>query len=587
MNIIHIVLFLIGGTYNTFGGLNMKKTLSTIVSGALLLALGLTMAGCGKGVAKISPEYDGEYSIDVTQNVLQANTANMSVSFGADDGAGHVIVTETVTNALNLTSPVTTTYRVYDLAAKSYLSTISSATPLHILDEGVFYTENVSYDMSTGVSSPDGTYTFYSVNGDATPAASKGSIDDSVFYAEDGSRWYVNVDGEFVQETNPFAMILSNENTQKVGKYYITTSGDSINVFDKKGKYKHSFNFVYSFGLTEDMSPQYTWSAGYNVFMQTLSELPIYEEEYDVMIGDKKFNVTTLSYSLKNNKVKELKNFDYIVTDECTPDIESEDPLDYAILGVKEIKDKRVSAMELVQSFGDNGKVYYDVQDLVPGAVDIEFTDAGYTLIEDYAGFTYIYEKSKCVLTIPANATSVDFASGDIVYYMNGDTLNIYDLDEEMVVNSATKVQSASTNNNGNIVYSTYDEITMMYTYYVYDVDAGMSNTIRTISPATESIVSGSFASSYVCISYTYTDYNTGSVSTKYTLSFPDSSVAEISGVDSAQISSTYWVDNVKYTIFSTRTATAGGFDPTTGLPVAASTMVSYHIGVETFPTVE
>lgn len=565
----------------------MKKTISTIVSGALLLALGFTMAGCGKGVAKISPEYDGEYSIEVNQNVLQANTASTSVSFGSDDGAGHVIVTETVTNALNLTSPVTTTYRVYDLAAKSYLSTISSATPLHILDEGVFYTENVSYDMSTGLSSPDGTYSFFSVNGDATPAASKGDISDGVFYAEDGSRWYVNVDGEFVQETNPFEMILVNKTTQKVGKYYISGSGATFNVFDKKGNYKHSFNYLYSLGLTEGMDIGATWSAGYNIFFQTSTEIPVYEEEYDVMIGDQKFDIDTYSYSIKNNKLKEIKKFDYIVSDDVTPSVDSDDPLDYAVLEVQEIKDKRVSAMELVQSFGDNGKVYYDVQDLVPGAVDIEFTEAGYTLIKDYAGFTYIYEKSKCVLTIPANATSVKFASGDIVYYMNGDTLNIYDLDEEMIINSATKVQSVDTNNNGNIVYSVYDEITMMYTYYVYDVDAGMSNTIRTISPATESIVSGSFASSYVCISYTYTDFNTGSVSTKYTISFPDSSLAEISGVDSAQVVNSYYVDNVKYTVFSTRVATAGGFDPTTGLPVAASTMVSYHIGVETFPIAE
>ncbi|MBO4940304.1 MAG: hypothetical protein J6D30_04715, partial [Clostridia bacterium] len=87
----------------------MKKKLSIVTSAALLLSLGFTMAGCGKSVAKLSPDIEGEYSASLTQNVIQANSANYSYDFGSSDGAGHVIVTEEAYNAVTMTT--VTTYK--------------------------------------------------------------------------------------------------------------------------------------------------------------------------------------------------------------------------------------------------------------------------------------------------------------------------------------------------------------------------------------------------------------------------------------------------------------------------------------------
>ena len=68
---------------------------------------------------------------------------------------------------------------------------------------------------------------------------------------------------------------------------------------------------------------------------------------------------------------------------------------------------------------------------------------------------------------------------------------------------------------------------------------------------------------------------------------FPDSSITEIAGVASASIVDYYYVDDVEYTIFATRTNVAGGFDPNTGAALPTSTIVSYHVGVEVYPTVK
>lgn len=568
----------------------MKKKLSIVTSAALLLALGFTMAGCGKGVAKISPEIEGEYSASLTQNVLQANTANTSYDFGDDDGAGHVVVTETVTNALLGTDTVTY-YKVFDLETNQFTN-ITSTTELDVLDEGVFYTENVTIDMSSGVAVPvpNGTYTLFSTEGYSTPSAVKGEVSDNVFYAEDGSRWYVDVDGELVQESDPFEMILVNANTEKYGKYYINrTSEDTIHIFDKKGKYQRSFNYEYSFGMTEDMEVVSTWIAGYNLFMQIATALPEYEDKYDVIITNEytgeaeKYNLDTYYYSIKNGKVKEVKNFDYWVEGYAVYSY-SEDIVDYAVLDVREIKNKRVSETTLVQSFGEKGKVYYDIQKLVPGATAIEYTEAGYTLLADYAGFTYIYEKDDCVLKIPEGSANVDFASGDIVYYTVGTNLYVYDLDEKAVVYSVGNVSQASTNNNGNIVYATYDEIASTTTWNIYNVES-LSVSYSYTMDATKQRVSGSFSGSYVCIAITSLDMNNDTVTT-YTVMFPDSSIAEIAGVASASIVDSYYVDGVEYTIFSTTMITKSVSND--GLnTVIESTIVSYHVGVEVYPTVK
>lgn len=569
----------------------MKKKLSIVTSAALLLALGFTMTGCGKGVAKISPEIEGDYSASLTQNVLQANTSTTSYSFGADDAAGHVVVTETVTNALLGTDTVT--YKVFDLETNQFTG-ITSTTALRVLDEGVFYTENVTIDMSTGipVTTPNGTYTLFSTEGYSTPSAAKGEVSDNVFYAEDGSRWYVNVDGELVQESDPFEMILVNENTEKYGKYYISSTEEgALHIFDKKGKYQRTFDYEYSFGMTEDMEVVSTWAAGYNLFIQIATALPEYEDKYDVIIANEytgeaeKYNLDTYYYSIKNGKVKEVKNFDYLVEGYAAYSY-SEDIVDYAVLEVKEIKDKRVSETTLVQSFGEKGKVYYDIQKLVPGAIGIEYTEAGYTLIADYAGFTYVYEKDDCVLTIPEGSANVNFASGDIVYYTVGTNLYVYDLDEKAIVYSVSNVTSAKTNNYGNIVYATYDEISLTTTWNIYNVES-LSVSYSYTMDATKNISSGSFSGSYVCIGITGIDLTTGLSTTTYTVMFPDSSIPEIAGVASASVVDWYYVDDVEYTIFATRTNVAGGFDPNTGAALPASTIVSYHVGVEVYPTVK
>lgn len=561
----------------------MKKKLSIVTSAALLLSLGFTMAGCGKSVAKISPEIEGEYSASLTQNVIQANSANYSYDFGSSDGAGHVIVTEEAYNAITMTT--VTTYKVYDLVNKQWTN-ISSTTPLSVLDEGVFYTANVSIDPVTSLATPDGTYTLFSTAGYFTPSAVKGSFNESVFYAEDGSRWYVNVDGELVQEMDPFAMILVNDNTYKVGKYYINYTSDGYNIFDKKGKFQDALNWEYTFGVTEGMSGVEMWSAGYNLFMQFKTELPIFEDDYDVIISDVKYNLDTYSYSIKNGKVKEVKNFDYYVENNISY-YEGEDVIDYAILEVREIKNERLSETALVQSFDDKGKVYVDIQDIVPGATDIDFSEFGYTMLRDYAGFTYIYDGKECVLTIPAGSTDVNFADNGVAYYVIGGTLYVYDLDSNSVITSVNKVVDADTNYNGNIVYSTYDDIAMTTTYSIYDVDMGSVTYSRTLA-TTETKVSGDFASNYVCISNTYTDPTTSLPVTKYSIVFPDSNISEITGVDSASLVDTYYVEatHTEYTVFMTSTATAGGYDPT-GLPLPASNIVSYHIGTEVYPYIK
>ena len=66
----------------------------------------------------------------------------------------------------------------------------------------------------------------------------------------------------------------------------------------------------------------------------------------------------------------------------------------------------------------------------------------------------------------------------------------------------------------------------------------------------------------------------------------PDSSITDIAGVASASIVDYYYVDDVEYTIFATTMITKSVSND--GLnTVIESTIVSYHVGVEVYPTVK
>ena len=217
--------------------------------------------------------------------------------------------------------------------------------------------------------------------------------------------------------------------------------------------------------------------------------LPDSAEEYTYIVNKTKMLLQTFSYSPKEDKVREIKDFEYLV--ESVVQVNDEN----VILNVRKITDKTLSAQTIIQCFDKKGNVAVDIQSLVNGATSYSWDDK-YVYIKDYAGFTYVYEERKLIQTINKNLTFIDSTA----YYRDSstNTLHLYDFDNEDYYRQIYNVTACGKTDTGDLWYRVSSTDMYGETLYVYDVDSNSDTTIRTINSSSQSM---NVTSSYVVIS--------------------------------------------------------------------------------------
>ena len=100
--------------------------------------------------------------------------------------------------------------------------------------------------------------------------------------------------------------------------------------------------------------------------------------DYDIFFEGQKVSLTTVSFNMVSGKVKELKNFKYMIADSYLA------TQDYAFVTVMEImKDKR-PGVEVMQALDENGIIFADLQELMPFADNVAFDKSGkYFILSD------------------------------------------------------------------------------------------------------------------------------------------------------------------------------------------------------------
>lgn len=524
----------------------MKKKLSIVTSAALLLSLGFTMAGCGANAGKLAPKYKGDYSSTLTN--INSLYSGVDYNFGAADETGLVIVS-TFSDAT-----AATTYQVYDVTTDSFVAGISSTSPLSFLGNGLICSQNVI--VNPDPANPiEPTYNLYTRAG-VYRSGIMGTAANNVFTTDSGERIYVNVEGEVVAEADITKEICVAANVEEVGKYFVEMddSADCVKVYDKKGKYKRMIT-EYDMGMLEGETIHANWLVGTKSFVQSTFKLPDSAEDYDYYTPAGKFDLITRSYDIANGKVKNYKNFDYLVTD-----FEEGYTDDYAFVEVQEVKDGYVTKASYWTAFGANGDVYVDLQKLAVGAEDVVISDDGkYVALKDTAGYTRIFKGSKEIIAI-SDDIEVEALAGNDLCYSKNDTLYIYDLKEKEVVNTATDLIDVRSTVTGDIVYSTSYDDGVTVSYNLWDTENNSSTSLAT---ATEGI-SVNTNSKY----YTTTSVNAGTGMSYTTVYFYDGN--RIDNVSNFNTAMSVKVENVSYTIYEVTDAT--------------TSLVSYRLFTETFP---
>lgn len=523
----------------------MKKKLSIVTSAALLLSLGFTMAGCGANAGKLAPKYKGDYSATLTN--INSLYSGVDYNFGDSDETGLIIV-----STFNEAS-ASTMYQVYDVTTDSFVAGISSTTPLHFLGNGLIYNENAI--LNPDPANPiEPTYNLYTRAG-VYRSGIMGTAADNVFTTESGERIYVNVEGEVVAEADITKEICVAANVYELGKYFVEADNGVIKVYDKKGKYKRTFIAEYELGMLKGETIQANWYAGTKSFIQTTFKLPDSAEDYDYYTPEGKFDLITRSYDIANGKVKNYKDFDFLVTD-----FEEGYTDDYAFVEVQEVKDGYVTEAQYWTTLGANGDVYVDLQELAVGAELQNISDDGkYIAFRDAAGYTRIFKGSKEIIAL-SDDIHVDAIAGDDLCYSKNGTLYMYDLKKKEVVNTVTDFVSVQRTVTGDIVYSnSYDEgVTVSYS--LWDTEDNSSTPLAT---KTEGI-SVNVGFKY----YTTTTANVATGTSYTTVYFYDGN--RIDNVSGFSTEETVSVENVSYTIYKVTDAT--------------TSLVSYRLFTETFP---
>ena len=216
------------------------------------------------------------------------------------------------------------------------------------------------------------TYAFYKGTEKVQTITQDESVifDDGIGTFADGKVIYMGVDGEVYYGERGVRPVATLANAVRYGDNYVIEpdEGSGYVVFDADGNYVRMVNlltamreFVYPTSEVE------AWQIGSKMFMQGGVPLPDDASDYDYYQGGTKYDLKTYSVDIVSGEASEIGDFNVKVEEVTTY---SQNPYEYVVLSVNKILDnKTLAAVPYIQAYGADGKVYADLQALLPGAM--------------------------------------------------------------------------------------------------------------------------------------------------------------------------------------------------------------------------
>lgn len=269
------------------------------------------------------------------------------------------------------------TYALYDIDTDTLVTSadIGFHTPTGYNGESFYYTlTNTTAEGSDAATSY--TYTFYNGTEKVQTITQDKSISfaDGIATFDDGKVIYMGVDGEVYYGERGVRPVATLANTVRYGDNYVIEDGDGsiYVVFDADGNYVRMVNLLTAMReFAYPTSEVKSWQIGSKMFMQGGVALPDDASDYDYYQNGTKYDLRTYSVDIVSGETAEIGDFNVKVNKD---ENSSQNPYEYAVLSVNKILDnKTLSAVPYIQAYGADGKVYADLQALLPGATDIVF----------------------------------------------------------------------------------------------------------------------------------------------------------------------------------------------------------------------
>ena len=341
------------------------------------------------------------------------------------------------------------TWSDYDTSGYTYYylpqgssSAITSRTSFSSVGGGIYYTAS-----SNG-------YSYYHANGHLRDSDTPATYSGGRLTFSDGTVYNV-VDGVAIADGDPFSV-----SYEEAGTADIVTSNyrivDLSLIYDKSGNFVRSVNIYSLFEIPVTVADATYWTIEDYVYVQYTYSLPDDAKKYDYYVADEgKLGIVTMRYDIKKDKVKEFKNFDYVVTNAFSTltDLATGDemrPTEYAVLSVAEINKDKQASMPVVQTFKKNLGIYVNLQTLMPSATGIYLYGGNVVLESYYTDEIAVFDgKDEIASFIPA-ATPVNgeqayrcgqaYRYGDSYYNFVGGHVYTLDSNEYVLKTSANGV---------------------------------------------------------------------------------------------------------------------------------------------------
>lgn len=428
--------------------------LALVLVVVLTLAVALTACNGVKNTAKLTEGLEATVTRTVVNDRLSAIRGDIT--------------------SANIDSYGVVTWSDYDTSGYTYYylplglsSPITNSTRFYSAGGGIYYTAN----------STDG-YRYYDANGHIGDDEASLSVSGGQLTFSDGTVYNV-VDGVAIADNDPFSV-----SYEEAGTADIVTSNYRIvgsMIYDKSGNFVRSFDINALCEIPETaIGAPVQWTIEDYIYVQYTYALPLDAKKYDYSEDLGKAKLVTKRYDVKKDKVKEIKNFDYVVkgvfatlTDLATGDRMR--PTEYAVLSVAEIGKDKQCGQSYIQTFKKNLGIYVNLQKLMPGATGISLHGGNVILGSEDTGEIAVFDgKDEIASFIPADSlTSANdgqaYRYGNNFYNYAGGHIYTLGSNEELLYNSI------------------YDSISENGVLWVRDNSSASSMTVKAINLANNS----------------------------------------------------------------------------------------------------
>lgn len=461
----------------------MKKIRRTAAAACLALA-GAFMLGAAGCHSEPAPASGLEESLRIGRFISSEPVSELEgYTVSSVDGSGIARIYRNNDTA--------TEYGLYDLTNGEMVVSKKSEFERVSGYSGFYYTLETETQGTSPELTYKYTYTFYDGAVKAETVVQDSSrfiVSDGIGTFADGKVIYKDVAGEVYYGERGVRPVATSANAFKMGNYYVVRADDSVyGVFDRNGRFLRTTDKTLACDVPEG-TPVQQWQVGSRLFEQYRVSLPDDAANYDYYSGNTKYDLQTYYFDVLTGEGGEA-DLGVLVTSQDV----SADPGRYAALTVRGIlKNKTLSSETYLQTFGADGKVYVDLQSLLPGADAMSSPEEGYLVLANNSQ-AKIYRNGRLYAELSA-FTGAEWAGGG--YFADAAGKTIYDANMKEVFTLPEDARPQGVYG-GNVYYITEEEQSdgsaPKYFLYIYKLSAKASILMGEVPGTRLSVAGGRF----------------------------------------------------------------------------------------------